>query len=136
MRQADLSEPESSGGGELLAGHSALLAARDHFERMGAQAKLAEAEQRIAVLTGANTASGSPRPQTPITRATRLVAIPRRRPRGSAELAQRSKWAFETFGIITANKQLLHLLEDVAKLARSSSPRWGSSGRTPRPIPA
>jgi len=100
----------------------AYQAARDHFERMGAQAKLAEAEQRIAALTGATTAGAPPRTQTPITRATRSVAIPRRRPRGSAELAQRSKWAFETFGIITANKQLLHLLEDVEKLAKSRSP--------------
>jgi DNA-binding NtrC family response regulator len=87
--------------------HEAWLAARDHFERMGAKAKLAEAEARIAAI--------------PPKRAT-ANGHPRRRPRGTAELERRSNWAFENFGIVTEHRPLLHLLDQVAKLAKSNAP--------------
>jgi DNA-binding NtrC family response regulator/tetratricopeptide (TPR) repeat protein len=107
-------------------------AARDHFERMGAQAKLAEANARIAEQ------SAIFRPEHPTLRASSAVAQhltgtppssdpaetrrPQRRPRGAAELDRRSRWAIETFGLVTRNPHLLSLLEDVAKLARGSAP--------------
>jgi DNA-binding NtrC family response regulator len=93
-------------------------AAADHFERMGAQAKLAEANARVAALTppaaaqsGAATEGAAPRARRPA-----------RKPRAAAELERRSAWARETFGFITRNPAVLGLLEDVAKLARSDAP--------------
>jgi tetratricopeptide (TPR) repeat protein len=102
-------------------------AARDHFERMGAEAKLAEANSRIAEATpprAANAASlGASGSEDGPDR-------PRRRPRGSAELDRRSTWATETFGFLTRNKIVLDLLADVAKLASAGSPMLilGESG--------
>ncbi len=84
--------------------HEAWHAARDHFERMGAKAKLAEAEARIATIPAARAATNS---------------HPRRRPRGTAEIERRSNWGFETFGLVTEHRPMLHLLEQVAKLAKS-----------------
>src|SRR5262249_21731034 len=96
----------------------AYQAARDHFERMGAQAKLAEAQARILRLTPADPlpvsadAPGSP------TAARR----PLRRPRAQRETDARSEWALETFGMVTRNRQLLAVLDTVERLARSSAP--------------
>ena len=79
-------------------------------------AKLAEAEARIASATGR---AAKPAAATPTVRET---PAPRRRPRGSSELERKSQWAFDTFGILTANKALLRMLDDVAKLAKTNSP--------------
>jgi DNA-binding NtrC family response regulator len=92
----------------------AYLAARDHFERMGAEAKLAEAQSRLAKF-----ASSAP---VPASADSAELERPRRRPRGSAELDRRSNWALETFGVITRSKLVLDLLGDVAKLASAHSP--------------
>src|SRR5262249_29488390 len=98
-------------------------AARDHFEHMGAQAKLAEVNARIAehasslVLEPA--LAGTPIAPEPIANDLRR---PQRRPRGAAELERRSRWAHETFGMVTRQQPLLSLLDDVAKLARGSAP--------------
>ncbi|MEK7330502.1 MAG: sigma 54-interacting transcriptional regulator, partial [Candidatus Eisenbacteria bacterium] len=105
-------------------------AARDHFERMGAAAKLAEADTRIAEMAaarrlvsgeGAGATTGAPAAD---------LARPPRRPRGSAELDRRSAWARETFGFTTRNKLVLDLLTDVGKLAGAGSPMLilGESG--------
>ena len=96
------------------AGLEAYQAARDHFDRMGAQGKLAEAEARIATATGRATKAAA--------KVTREKATPRRRPRGSSELERKSQWAFDTFGMLTANKALLRMLDDVSKLSKTSSP--------------
>ena len=98
-------------------------AAHDHFERMGAQAKRAEAASRIAKLTppkvenaefAADTAGDDPVPDKP--------SRPLRKPRATTELDQRSERAYEDFGLVTRYRPLLDLLDDVAKLARSNSP--------------
>jgi transcriptional regulator of acetoin/glycerol metabolism len=104
----------------------AYQAARDHFERMGAQAKLAEAEARLTKLVP------SPPPRAAAERgieaadpsmpASAEPRRPRRRPRGAVELERRAKWAHEQFGMITRDRVMLRLLEDVAKLARSTTP--------------
>jgi transcriptional regulator with AAA-type ATPase domain len=94
----------------------AYQAARDHFERMGAMAKLKEADARIAAVT--------PKPE-PLPTGTGPPSDPRRpqrRPRGATELERRAQWARDAFGMITANRGVLHVLDEVAKLARSTSP--------------
>lgn len=100
-------------------------AARDHFERMGAQAKLAEVNARIAEHTAALAAEyapASPRATPGAADAPNDIRRPQRRPRGAAELDRRSRWARETFGMVTRHPHLLSLLDDVAKLARASAP--------------
>src|SRR5207244_10189857 len=49
------------------------------------------------------------------------IRRPQRRPRGAAELERRSRWARETFGMVTRQQHLLALLDDVAKLGRGSA---------------
>jgi transcriptional regulator with PAS, ATPase and Fis domain len=115
-----LSGPHAAEYADRRGALEAYQAARDHFERMGGQAKLAEANARILAMTGGVTpapnavsAAGAPNG----TEGRR----PQRRPRGAAELARRSQWARESFGLITGHPALLRLLEDVAKLARSTT---------------
>lgn len=100
----------------------AYLAARDHFERMGAEARLAEARARLSRMTIAAPATTAG--------AAAEAERPRRRPRGSAEMDRRSAWARETYGLVTRNKMVLDLLADVAKLAGAGSPMLilGESG--------
>ena len=102
-------------------------AARDHFERMGAKAKLAEANARIAHLT----AEISPGVSAPVVAEAAAVVgdqarsphrPPRRRPSGASELERRSRWALENFGTVTANAGMFHQLEMVEQLARSKAP--------------
>jgi DNA-binding NtrC family response regulator len=109
---------------EAAGAREAFLAARDHFERMGAEARLAEAKARLARTTMATPAA------TTAVLAQAEAERPRRRPRGSAELDRRSAWATETFGFVTRNKMVLDLLGDVAKLAGAGSPMLilGESG--------
>jgi DNA-binding NtrC family response regulator len=105
----------------------AYYAARNHFEGMGAEAKLAEARARIEKLV-------QPQSEGPCERvADADLAGARhtpRRPRLSTELERRSAWAFETFKIVTRNKAMLALLDDVGKLAVSQTPMLvlGESG--------
>ena len=100
-------------------------AAHEQFERMGAEAKLATVNAKIAELASemelvrvkpaasADSATHAPPPEP---------ARARRRPRPSSELDRRSAWARENFRLITRHKQVLDLLEDVAKLAATNSP--------------
>jgi DNA-binding NtrC family response regulator len=103
-------------------------AARDHFERMGAKAKLADANARIA----RQTAAISPGVSAPIV-AEGGEAIsefsadaphrpPRRRPSRASETERRSQWALEGFGTVTANTGVFHQLEMAEQLARSKAP--------------
>jgi transcriptional regulator with AAA-type ATPase domain/tetratricopeptide (TPR) repeat protein len=99
----------------------AYYAARDHFERMGAEAKLAEVSTKLEKLAEPQQAGSS----SPVGTSDAGVAGTRptpRRPRRSTELDRRSAWAAEAVGIITRNKALLALLDDVAKLAPSEAP--------------
>ena len=95
-------------------------AARDHFERMGAQAKLAEVNARIAEHAASFEPAASHVTPDSLGVADDLRR-PQRRPRGSAELERRSRWAFETFALVTRHKHVLSLLDDVAKLARGNA---------------
>ncbi len=102
------------------AAHEAYLAAQDHFERIGAKAKLAEANERLARLVqppSAGLVKDAPQ-RTP------------RRPRRAHDLERRAAWAFETFGLVTRSPSMLSLLDDVATLARSDTPMLvlGESG--------
>ena len=94
-------------------------AARDHFERMGAKAKLAEAEARIARITpiGSNVVTADV-----AVSGSRASRRPLRRPREQRDADARSKWALETFGMVTRDRQVLALLDNVQQLARSTAP--------------
>lgn len=122
-----LSGPHAGDYGDKRGALEAYQAARDHFERMGAHAKLAEAEARleklvppvsaVAAVDRSSTAKTGPETQAAIE-----LRRPQRRPRGSVELERQSEWAREQFGVITRERAMLRLLEDVAKLARSTTP--------------
>ncbi|TMQ61273.1 MAG: sigma-54-dependent Fis family transcriptional regulator [Candidatus Eisenbacteria bacterium] len=96
-------------------GREAYVAAREHFERMGALGKLAEVEERLAQRNVETAVIQEPPALTPDLRR------PPRRPRGESELERRATWAREAFGFVTRNKLVLGLLEEVCKLARSGS---------------
>jgi len=114
--------PYAAHHADLQGAFEAYHAAREHFERMGAEAKLAEVLVRIEDLRRHQADLALPPETTPaISPATRDLRKPPRRPRGSAELDRRTAWALDSFGVLTRNKVLLDLLSDVAKLAAG---RW------------
>jgi len=94
----------------------AYRAAVDHFERMGAAAKLEHAKVRLAALTSTLT------PPTPTEQAATAPARPQRRPRVETEQQRRSERALENFGLVTRSRGMLDLLDEIEKLARSTSP--------------
>ncbi len=103
--------------------HEAYLAAQDHFERIGAKAKLAEANERLTRL----------RPVETVLAADLVKDEPRRtprRPRQALDIERRSAWAYETYRLMTRSPSMLALLDDVATLARSDTPMLvlGESG--------
>ena len=117
--------PHAAEYGDARGALEAYHAARDHFERMGAQAKLAEVNARIVEHTARlepESACASVRPAVDSPSAADEIRRPQRRPRAAAELERRSRWARETFGLFTRHPHLLALLEDVEKLARASAP--------------
>ena len=119
--------PHAGEYADLRSAFEAYHAARDQFERMGAEAKLAEANARIASMTfGQSSGADQGTQEKPDADLTR----PRRRPRASAEIDRRSAWAFETFGFLTRNRTVLDLLSDVGKLAAADAPMLilGESG--------
>ena len=118
-----LLSPESAEYADKKGALEAYRAARDLFERMGAIGLLAKVEERLR-------ASNEEAPSKAEATNAMEIRPPARRPRGSAELDRRSAWAKETYRFVTRNKVVLDLLEDVAKLARSSSPMLilGESG--------
>jgi DNA-binding NtrC family response regulator/tetratricopeptide (TPR) repeat protein len=105
----------------------AYYAARNHFEGMGAEAKLAEVKGRIERLVQPQ---GDSRCERVADANLEGVRHTPRRPRRSTELDRRSAWAFETFKMVTRNKTMLALLDDVGKLAASQTPMLvlGESG--------
>jgi transcriptional regulator with PAS, ATPase and Fis domain len=107
----------------------AYYAARDHFERMGAEGKLREVTARLAALVQPSRAPAAMPGQVGDSGPLDVRHTPRR-PRRSTERERRSAWAFETFGIITRSRTMLSLLDDVAKLAPSQTPMLvlGESG--------
>jgi two-component system, NtrC family, response regulator len=114
-----LLSPESGEFDDPRGAMEAFHAAGDHFERMGALARLAEATARIeqsraSVRLAADLQVEHPSPPQESRRAPR-------KPRKSTELERRSEWARETFKVITRNRVLLDLLEEVEKLSRSDT---------------
>jgi DNA-binding NtrC family response regulator len=101
-------------------------AAHGHFERMGAAAKRADANARIAGMMSEHA------PPIAANRASLEAEMrrPARRPRGSAEIDRRSAWALETFGFVTRSRMMLDLLTEVSTLASAGSPMLilGESG--------
>jgi len=97
-------------------------AARNQFERMGAEAKLAEANARIASMASGGSGTTSQTAGASAKQVDTDLTRPRRRPRASAEIDRRSAWAAETFGLITRNRLVLDLLSDVGKLAEADAP--------------
>ena len=101
--------------------HEAYRAAEDHFERMGALAKLAMARARREKLESAEPELVR---ETPIASTSTAADArkSRRRPRGDAELERRAQWAYDTFELVTRNRAILDQLDDVAKLAPTNTP--------------
>jgi DNA-binding NtrC family response regulator len=110
------SNPAEADGANVNA-QDAYRAARDLFERMGARARLADAESRLARIGSATEPVAMLEPAAP--RAASQLASRKSR---SKELEQRSAWVLENFGVVTANIALIETLETVGKLARSKSP--------------
>ncbi|MBI5708720.1 MAG: sigma-54-dependent Fis family transcriptional regulator [Candidatus Eisenbacteria bacterium] len=114
-----LTGPHAAEYADQRGAFEAYYAARDHFERMGAAAKLAEAEARLAKLRESLAPAQAAAPAG--VAALEPHRTPRR-PRRSTELERRSEWAFETFALLTGYAPLLDLLDDCAKLAKSDPP--------------
>jgi two-component system NtrC family response regulator len=118
--------PNAGGFADQRAALEAYHAARDHFERMGAKAKLAETNARIADMATAVSGADLVRQNASIEPAVNEAAShrrhARRRPRTSSDVDRLSEWAWTTFRLITRDKSTLHTLENVAKLALSRSP--------------
>ncbi|NOT34913.1 MAG: sigma 54-interacting transcriptional regulator [Candidatus Eisenbacteria bacterium] len=116
----------------------AFRAARDHFEQMGAEGKLAAADARIQKLAP----TLSPEPSSTdasrdrshsgsgLSDSVREKPRPPRRPRASSETERRAARALELFGLVTRNRSVLDILEQCAKLAEGRSPMLvlGESG--------
>jgi DNA-binding NtrC family response regulator len=100
----------------------AYQAACDHFERMGAEAKLVEATTRLNALTPPRIPRAIETTEAKSEAGETRTRRPQRRPRGASELERRSQWALEQFGLLTTSQRMLRVLEDVGKLARSTSP--------------
>jgi DNA-binding NtrC family response regulator len=112
-----LAGPYSGAHADKRAALDAYRAAEEHFERMGAEGKLAMARARIETLSNAlgSASAGSER-----TLRDRLRAP--RRPRITAELERRASWAHEAFGMVTRNRALLDTLAQCARLAEGNLP--------------
>lgn len=111
-----LSGPNAGEYADKKGALEAYRAAVDHFERMGAAAKLEHAKARLAALAST---LAPPKPADP---AAAAPARPQRRPRVETEQQRRSERALENFGLVTRSRGMLDLLDEVEKLARSSSP--------------
>jgi two-component system response regulator HydG len=114
---------------DLRGALEAYVVAREHFERLGAQAKLAMVNARFGELSASLVTADITVPPPHVSDAP--ASTPRsRRSQSDREVDQRAQWAIETFGLITRSKSVLHLLGQVERLARSRSPMLilGESG--------
>ena len=94
----------------------AYRSAVEHFERMGAMAKLAEARAKLDAHESRMRAENEPYVPS------ELRPRPTRRPRINAELARRSQWALDTFGMVTRSEGIFEMLEDIGRVAVSDLP--------------
>jgi DNA-binding NtrC family response regulator len=111
-----LAGPNAGTYADSAAALEAYRTAYELFERMGAEAKRAEAEARI------QRNQPGPVEVTAAPAAISTLKRPPRRPRMQSELERRSAWARETFGIVTRNRGILGLLDECAKMAPTNSP--------------
>ena len=99
----------------------AFHAAHYRFETMGAKAKLAEVNARIARSAPPSRAGITVHDSAPDAATATPRTPPRPRPSRSRELDRKTEWARDRFGVITANPAIFEILETVEKLARSRS---------------
>jgi len=117
-----LSGPHAGEYHDLRGALEAYVVAREHFERMGAKAKLAMVNARFQNVSAEISARESK--SSTVADASAFAAPKRRahRSRADRELDERSTWALQSFDLITRHRPLLHLLGQVEKLSRSRSP--------------
>jgi DNA-binding NtrC family response regulator len=111
-----LSSEVEPGYGNLSHALEAYRSAVEHFERMEAQARLAEARGRVESL------ERRMREENEAYVPSELRPRPARRPKVNAELARRAQWALDTFGLVTRSEGILEMLEDVARVAVTDLP--------------
>ena len=117
-----LSGPNAGEYHDLRGALEAYVVAREHFERMGAKAKLAMVNAKFqGVSAEISTRESS---KSSVADAPKTTTTKRRphRTRADRELDDRSDWALKSFGLITRHRPLLHLLGQVEKLSKSRSP--------------
>lgn len=121
-----LSGPNAADHQELRGALEAYVVAREHFERMGARAKLALVNAKFQGVSAEISAREASKSSLAVAdSASATIATTKRRPhrtRADRELDERSAWALESFDLITRHRPLLHLLGQVEKLSKSRSP--------------
>lgn len=100
----------------LSGANEAFKAAIEHFERIGAEFKLGEAKKRFAELQETVAREGA-----------ELLHVgarvrPQRRPRRDVELMRRSQRALDQFGMVTCDRTILDMLDELERIAPSSLP--------------
>lgn len=111
-----LATETAPGHGNLSHALEAYRSAVEHFERIGAKSRLAEARARLEAHEARMRAENEPYVPS------ELRPRPARRPKVSAELARRSQWAMDTFGMVTRSERILEMLEDIARVAVTDLP--------------
>lgn len=111
-----LATETAPGQGNLSHALEAYRSAAEHFERLGARSRLAEARARLEAHEARMRAENEPYVPS------ELRPRPARRPKVSAELARRSQWAMDTFGMVTRSEGILEMLEDIARVAVTDLP--------------
>ena len=111
-----LAGPHAGAYASLDGAREAYRVAAEHFERVGAPHRLAEARQRITALADRVTDEGL------FARGLHEPPRPRRRPSLDRELQRRVQWAHDTFGVVTRHVPMLDLLEQVSRVAASDIP--------------
>lgn len=107
-----------SESGDLTGAAEAFGAACEHFAGMGAEAKLLEARRSLDAVKSTRDGDEAICLDGVLGRTLR----PRRRPSAARELERLLPWSRDVFGVVTRDRFLIRLLQDVAKLARSQTP--------------
>jgi len=111
-----LAEDQSSRFGNRSHALEAYRSAFECFERSEARLRLRQARAKLEAHSERMRAENEPYVPS------ELRPRPARRPKVSAELARRSQWALDTFGMVTRSEGILDMLEDVARVAVSDLP--------------